>query len=500
MKFKYLYLLLLAACFSATSQDITDALRFAQQDMMGTARFSGMGGAFSSLGGDMSSLKLNPAGSSIFLNNHASGTLNLNLRSNDVNFNNFSTTENETTFDLNQAGAVFVFTSNDDNATISKYAYGITYDQIANYNDSFIARGDNNQSIDDFFVNSANGLPLDFLIPRQNESIADLYNFLGETEGTAAQNAFLGYQSFIFDALNPDDFDNDEYVSNVTANNLRQNYFISERGYNGKFAVNTSVEIKKRFYFGLNLNAHYMEYNRETTFIEDNSNPNSEINRIDFRNRLTTRSSAFSFQLGAIAKITPQFRAALSYQSPTWYRVTDETSQFISTESNEFGNSTVDPNVINIFPDYNFRTASIWQAGLSYVFGTKGLISIDYSLQDFSNLTFRTNTLQFLNTDIEQNLTTAANLNIGAEYVIKQVRLRGGFFQQQTPYENKNLMGDLTGYSLGLGYNFGNFNIDMAYTLASIERQDILYNTGLSQTANVSNDESNIFLTVSFGF
>lgn len=485
------------------SQDITDAIRFSREDMMGTARFSAMGGAFSSLGGDMSSLRLNPAGSSIFLNNRAAGTLNLNIRNNDVIFGNTSTSNNETTFDLNQAGAVFVYTSNNDDATITKYTYGFTYDQIANYNDTYRAVGNTSQSIGDFFVSNAQGLALDFLEPLPGESISELYTFLGENDGLSGQTALLGYQTFIFDAVDPEDLNNSDYISNVTGNNFFQDYFISERGYNGRFSFNTSVEIKKRFYFGLNLNAHYMEYERFTSSVERNNNPDSEISRIVFNNDLITRSSAFSFQLGAIAKITPELRAALSYQSPTWYRVSDEVGQSVETirrEGDELVGYSANPRVLVLYPEYSFRSASTWRAGLSYVFGKKGLLSVDYSLQDFSNIKFRNGPAQIVNTDIDQNLTMATTLNIGGEYVIKKFRLRGGYFTQQSPYENNAIMGCLTGYTTGIGYSFGNVNLDLAYTLSSIERDDILYNTGLSQTAGIDNTESNLFLTVSFGF
>ena len=55
--------------FSIQSQNINDALRYAQEDITGTARFRAMGGAFGALGGDFSSLNVNPAGSVIFANN-----------------------------------------------------------------------------------------------------------------------------------------------------------------------------------------------------------------------------------------------------------------------------------------------------------------------------------------------------------------------------------------------------------------------------------------------
>ena len=500
MKFRFLILLVCLPISQAFAQDITDAVRFSRQDLMGTARYTGMAGAFSSLGGDLSALKLNPAGSSIFLTNHASGTLNLNIKDNDVNFTDGFSSNNETTFDLNQAGIVFVFDSNNEEATLSKYAYGFTYEQIANYDDSYVARGNNNQSIDQFFLDSANGVPLDLLTPLAGESISDLYIFLGETEGVSVQNALLGFQSFVIDPEDPDDFNNTNYISNVTANSFLQDYFIQEDGYNGKFSFNASVELNKRFYFGLNLNAHYMEYERFTSYFESNTDPTSEINSIRFDNRLRTRANAFSFQLGSIVKITDQLRAALTYDSPTWYNVSDETTQFIRTTSLEFGPASVDPNVLNIFPDYNYRTASQWRAGLSYIFKGKGLLSFDYNIQDYSNDRFTSNSLEFLNAGIEQNLTSAANINVGGEYVFKQFKFRGGYFLQETPYEDEFIQGDLEGFSLGLGYTIKNVNFDLAYSLASIDRNDRLFDTGLDQSAQIASDITNLFLTVSFGF
>ena len=50
------------------SQNINDALNYADNSYQGTARFNSMSGAFGALGGDISSIAVNPAGSAI-LNN-----------------------------------------------------------------------------------------------------------------------------------------------------------------------------------------------------------------------------------------------------------------------------------------------------------------------------------------------------------------------------------------------------------------------------------------------
>ena len=56
------------------AQDTYDAARFASSDLNGTARFVGMGGALSALGGDISVMGTNPAGTALFRKNEASFT------------------------------------------------------------------------------------------------------------------------------------------------------------------------------------------------------------------------------------------------------------------------------------------------------------------------------------------------------------------------------------------------------------------------------------------
>ncbi len=47
-------------------QNVDDALRYSQIFYSGTARFNSMGGAFTALGGDISTLSQNPAGIGVF--------------------------------------------------------------------------------------------------------------------------------------------------------------------------------------------------------------------------------------------------------------------------------------------------------------------------------------------------------------------------------------------------------------------------------------------------
>ena len=73
-----IYLLLsmfIAAASSASAQDSYDAQTLSQSDLNGTSRFVGMGGALGALGGDISVMGTNPAGTGLYRKSDAAFTI-----------------------------------------------------------------------------------------------------------------------------------------------------------------------------------------------------------------------------------------------------------------------------------------------------------------------------------------------------------------------------------------------------------------------------------------
>ena len=67
---------------------------------------------------------------------------------------------------------------------------------------------------------------------------------------------------------------------------------------------------------------------------------------------------------------------------------------------------------------------------------------------------------------------------MGGEIRKNNLSLRGGYKIEESPYKNKNIFGTLDGYSLGLGYNFGNTRIDLSYENNERFVTQNLYNNG----------------------
>lgn len=500
--------LLFIAAFSMSNimaQDITDAVRYSQDEIQGTARFRAMSGAFGALGGDLSAVSINPASSSIFTLGQASISLSNLSTKGDLNYYNGFNTSSDSKFDLNQAGAAFVFNNTNPDAVWKKFSVGVAYDKVSNFENSWNIRGTNTNgnSIGDYFLGYAQGLRLDQISALDNESLSSAYSDINRLYGFSHQQAFLGYESYILEPQMDTD-DNTVYSSNIKGNNFDQAYAYTATGFNGKLSFNASAQYGDNLYIGLNLNSHFINYDRFTNLQEQNNNSDALVREVRFQNGLSTTGSGFSFQLGAIGKINEALRVGLTYSSPTWYTISEETTQYLGTIRHEGGSNItqiIDPNVINVYPDYKLQTPGKITGSLAYIFGNDGLISFDYSRRDYSNTKFKPTADPYFasqNNIMSNTLRSASTYKVGGEYRYQQVSFRGGYRFEESPYRNDAFFGHLNGFSLGLGYNFGNTKLDFAFDHAKRDYNQQLYTVGLTDGVKITDKLSNFVLTLSF--
>lgn len=496
---KFLFLIFIGfTFFAARSQEIQDAIRYSQDNLSGTARFRAMGGAFGALGGDLSSINVNPAGSAIFLNNQITITLSSFNTKNDSNYFGTTTSASNNSNDMNQTGGVFVFKNQNQSSDWKKFSVSIDYENINNFDNSIFSAGRNPiNSIANYFISYANGVPLNVL---QNQSYGELDH--------GGQQAFLGYQGFVINPLN-DTPNNNQYVSNATpGGNYYQENSIYSNGYNGKLSFNAATSYKNKLYLGINFNSHFLDYTRSTSFYESNTNPlnsNYTVKNLRFDNNLYTYGTGFSFQLGAIVKVSNEIRLGLAYDSQIWYNLNDEFSQKLvavsANTTNTLPSDIVDPRIINYYDLYKLETPNKITGSFAYIFGKTGLISLDYSLKNYTKTKFQPeNDTYFRNLNNQMNtiFTTSSEIRIGGEYKIKEWSLRGGYRLEESPYKNKTTIGDLNSISGGIGYNFGMMKLDVSYSNAQRDSQKPLFNQGFTEGAKINTKNNTISMTLLF--
>lgn len=495
---RYSIFIMVLVCTIGSAQNITDVVRYSTENLQGTARFQGLSGAFGALGGDLSSLNINPAGAAVFNNSLFTISGSNYHRNNDALY--FNTTNNSrlNSVELNQIGGVFVFKNDDEDAEWKKITLALNYDIVDNYDNEFFASGRSNQGIDTYFLNFAQGTPLGPLLLQDGEFIEEAYLDIGSELGFGSQQTFLGYFGGIIDPVDVNDDNNTAYVSNARYTTVNQEFLQSTSGFNGKFNLNVASQFKDHLYIGASLNFHTVVYDRLTRLNESGFDADSEIQSVSFDNLLHTEGAGFSFNVGAIAKLNNSVRIGGSYQSPTWYRLTDDTSQRINSDLADDDINFIDFSIVNLFDAYTIKTPGKVTGSLALVFGKQGLLSFDYAYQDFAQAELRPTrdpSFATVNTNISNSLGETNSYRVGGEFKIENVTLRGGYRFEESPYSNGQTIGDLTGYSAGIGFNFGGSRLDLAYSRSEQDVNEQLFDTGVTTPALINAINTNVTLS-----
>lgn len=473
MKFLYSFLSILLIITNLQAQNFEDGWRYAQDKPYGTARFTGMSGAFSSLGGDLSAVSLNPAGVTTFTTNRITATFSFYNNQNKANYFGESTSSDYTSFDdrfigVDQIGAVWVFKS--DVSDWNKIAFSINYNKDAEYGNHLRIAGLNNagHSVTNYFVDNANGIALEDI--KLVDSYDEDYKWLGENIGFVAQQAYLGYQAYIINAVDPNDDNNTQYTANAIYNKVNHQNTVNSIGNKSHFDFTLAGTYQKKLQLGFSISAYSIDYTENNTIIENGYDSTSDLQYLKLKNTLRVEGSGMSLKLGAIYKVAPGIRFSLAFHSPQWLEINEYMKQSVHTEMGNGDVFDIAPDVENEFAPYKIITPSKFIAGGSTVINKKAVISVDYTYQNMSRLHFKekdadadTGYFDSLNDDINQTMQAVHKLNVGGEVKLSELSLRAGGFMSTSPVKDSNVLFTGKGYSLGLGYNFGSFVIDAAY-------------------------------------
>jgi len=496
---KKISFIILFFSLSLNAQSLNDILKISVDNPIGSARFESMGGAFGALGGDLSAINVNPAGSAVFNDNQYEFTLSNSKKLTKSYYFSDTSSKSKNKFSGNQVGGVWVF-KNYGEGNVNKITFSVNAQTNNSYYDNFEITGRNQfNSIDKFFLNNSNGVTISDVSVGSNETVPEVYKFLGEFYGFSAQQTFLAYQGYLIDF---NDLNNNFYSLARYNDGVDQQLTSDSKGYNNKYNINVAIQFKKDFYFGLNLNTHEIYIENYTRHYESNFDDDSAIKSILFENRLTTYGDGFSFQIGALRKFN-KFRIGVSYQSPTWYTLWDETSQYLEIESVDLNGlnyrDTVDPRITNLYPKYKLNSPSSITLSSALVIGKIGLISLDLISKDYSKIKVKPkNVFSDSNNLIKSQLQSALDFKIGSEIRLNKLSLRAGFNSIESPFRNSNEGNSSISY--GFGYDFGNTLINFSHKTLQQSKNYQLFDTGLTDNALLESSNSISSLSIVFKF
>ena len=106
--------LAIISIITVNAQTEIDALRYSTHNLTGTARYTAMGGAFGSLGGEFSTLSSNPAGIGMYQFTELTFSPTFNLNSTKSYYNNSNLFAYRSGFSVGNLGLILTMPQNND--------------------------------------------------------------------------------------------------------------------------------------------------------------------------------------------------------------------------------------------------------------------------------------------------------------------------------------------------------------------------------------------------
>ena len=392
---------LIAATVSAGAQTMYDAINFGQNQYYGTARTMALGNAVTALGGDVGSIGINPAGSSVVPYGQFVVTPGVTISA----VNSAYSPEGENSFGLNSRlshgrmnlpniGATMSFKTG-NRYGLKTVSFGFVSNQTNNYHFLSEAFGSNSRTSQIAeLADAAYGYTERLLKEYNSFNNTDIpWDLLaGYQGGMYGPYGWDGLYAGVTETISPDgDY---HYVSGP----LSQSSFRTKYGSKNDIILNASMNFSDRFYIGFNIGIPSARYRYNESFYEAAIDPREFLIQYDGGQETYFLNGSFGYQYlaemaGVYAKIGFIFRPidglriGATIQSPTAYTVSESWSYSAATnyEDSYYNDSAVSPE-----GRYSYLMRSPYRAsfGAAFTFGKMGLISVDYELADYSVMRF----------------------------------------------------------------------------------------------------------------
>ncbi|MCD8291484.1 MAG: hemin receptor [Prevotella sp.] len=462
-----------------SAQETYENANLVGDDLNGTARYVGMGGAMDALGADISTIGTNPAGIGLF--RHSTANVSFGFVSQQGTESYASGDKTNMSFD--QVG--FVYSHKSGSNSFVNFAFN--YHKSKNF-DFILSAAD--------ALNGASQNKLSYM--KGKEGVFDLYNQGGtyvSSNNTFNQVDYLYYNMLLAD-------DNENY-SCFDANSYMFNR--ENAGYIGEYDFNISGNVNDRFYWGVTFgisDVHYKGYGEYIENLVDANN--SSIGSVLLSDERRITGTGFNIKAGIIVRPieSSPFRIGLSVSTPTWYDLT--TTNYTTLQlSNDFNANYGRYDSGSNAEAYDFSLFTPWKFGVSVgtTFGKYLAVGAVYEYDDYAKLNSRINdgysydwyydayytntssdrqmnrhtrnTLKGVSTlklGLELKPVENLSVRVGYNYVSPKydkngykdgtINSPGSYYASQTDYTN---WGATDRFTAGVGYNFSSFSVDLAY-------------------------------------
>ncbi|WP_279052984.1 OmpP1/FadL family transporter [Hoylesella timonensis] len=492
MKNKYiLSALLLLGTATIGAQETYENTKLIDNDLNGTARYVGMGGALDALGADISVIGSNPAGLGLMTKSRAEVSFGFVSQPGVSAFQQ----GNPTNASFDQVG--FVYVTRDMLGDNDGFNFAVNYHKSRNFDYILSAVGDLKNASQNtlsflkaiYGGRAKDGTSIFNLEKTKNGMIRGTHPFTSQLDNLYYNNLMVDYNNAVS-------------YSTATGYDMQR----AHTGYIGTYDVSMSGAISPHFYLGVTTGFHDVHYTGTGEYVEDLVDiSNKPLTALMVHDEKTITGMGVDVKLGAIflpIENSP-FRIGLSVATPTFYSLTINTRAYMrhnlgasqSMQNGYLGGTTNE--------SYSFKILTPWNFGISlgHTVGNYLALGASYNYVDYGSMKTRVNegsdydwrTDSYyedssddtnMNEHTKQTLKGVSTVKLGAEFrPANNLALRAGYnyispMYQTNAYKDGTIDSYGSNYStatdyvnwdstnrftLGVGYQMKNFNIDLAY-------------------------------------
>lgn len=504
-------LLVAAACLSLTAvttpvlaQDETDALRYSYLSPQGTARSIGFGSALGSVGGDFSSLSVNPAGIGIYRRGEITFSPSLHMNGTQSSFLGTEMDDNVTRFNISNFGLVVTSAAKGRRYERSKWksgSFAIGFNRMADFNRSYTYGG---------YTTASSGSERYKIDANRN------YDYFLDTENLPSGSlGYLGYNSYLLDTFQG----NFETIVDYTKG-LNQRRNVKEKGGMSEMLLSFGGNYEEKLMLGATIGIPIVRYIRDVTYYEqDANNAIPDFTDFTFSERLRTTGAGVNLKLGAIYKPSEIVRFGAAIHTPSWLRLHDDYQSGITANTYAGINTATTPE-----SQFDYSLTTPWRGILSgtVMMGRYGFFTVDYEYVNYRSMRYNFNTSdnefyfgngafseqeRTVNDAIKNTYKAASNVRAGLEFRLEDFMIRAGAGYYGSPYkDNHGANADRLDLSGGVGFRGKHAFIDLAFLHSSYETPEqpytLPYETVVVDVpyARIKNSMNNIVLTMGVKF
>jgi len=460
MKKTLALILITLVSFSVSAQNENDALRYSLINLSGTARFSGLSGAYGAVGADFTSLSQNPAGIGLYRKSEFMITPIFSSNNTSSDYLGQSNYNNRNTMYLGNVGYVFSQNMGGKAGALVQLQFGFGINMMSSFSNRMLLNG----------INYENSL-LTTYVDEVNSSQEPLSNWDNFGAGLAYDVNLI-----YFDSISPTNqrwaFDMENELGNGGA--VQQTKSTETSGSTNETVLSAGANIADKLYLGITFAFPYIRYHEDSKYTEyDKEDADNYFTSFDRYEHLDTRGAGFNFKAGFIYAPVEFLRLGGAVHTPTNYYNMSDT--YHSTMYSSFrGGENYSKDSPDGYFDYELKTPLRLMGSVAFIIGKYGLLSADYEYIDYSKAKLWAPDYSFFteNEAISTQYTTANNFRFGGEFKSGIFALRGGYNLYGTPFRGSDTDGARMGYSFGIGVRDKGYFVDFAYNHS---KSDIYY-------------------------